>query len=542
MVTEVAPIGALAELLLPPFVDNPDPICPWSEANIVVSVSDRPGKLILDPYQRPILEAIADLHMVEQVTMMMSSQLGKTLLMAIALGWIIDQAPQAVLFMHASDQGLKKFLREKLEPVLLGTPRLNEKIVRNNRNTIPKEGFSFGLGGFCTLTTARSKSSKHGTSASYVFADEIDDYEGATKVSSLKQRTITFSQPKLILASTPTLAGQSPIEAEWATGTRSCWYAVCPLCEGPQQLVQHQILHEQLWCVHCKKPWDEQHRVRAIIKGHMLDEVPNPHHKSYWMSQLYSLNVTLEKTLRDTANYSKMEYSTQVLAWPYEEVIIKPLSESQIRREELPFTPSYITIGVDVQINRLEYSILAFDRLLTKKHIVKRDAILRTEDYECFRELRRQVSPFRPRRLTIDGSYDFDWVKKGLEVAFQDLFILQDPPVEIVRGYTASSFDKPLRGGRGHGFFWGAVDEAKVLVNKDLTSGQLTLAPNLPADTEKQLASERLIRYEQGGRVKRKWDPIPGRANEVLDCVCYAYMGVLALDIGVFPSPELVTA
>ena len=137
-------------------------------------VSERAGKLRLDPPQRGMLEAFADPE-VRQVTKMLASQLGKTLVDTIEMAWAIDQCPAPMMFMHATQQGLDKFIREKFEPILSGCETLNYKIHRNNRNKIPPDGFSFDGNGYCTMTTARSISSKHGTSAKYLWADEVDD-------------------------------------------------------------------------------------------------------------------------------------------------------------------------------------------------------------------------------------------------------------------------------------------------------------------------------------------------------------------------------
>ena len=220
---------------LPPRVVDKEPIIPWSKRKVVVTQSERPGYYNPDPYQVAPLEDYANSE-VKRIILMWSSQLGKTLVEAAMCSYTIDQEPQGMLFMHASDKGLKKFIREKLDPVILSDPGMYAKVERNNRNALPIDGFTFGLGGFCTMTTAGSKSSKHGTSASRVIADEIDDYEDKTVVGSLVQRSITFSDTKLVLASTPTLHGNSPIEVEFLAGSQSEWYVHCPHCEHPQVL------------------------------------------------------------------------------------------------------------------------------------------------------------------------------------------------------------------------------------------------------------------------------------------------------------------
>ena len=233
---------------------------------------------------------------------------------------------------------------------------------------------------------------------------------------------------------------------------------------------------------------------------------------------------------------------TQVMAWPFEEVEIRPVDPSQIKRAKRDWPVAFTTVGVDVQKNRLEYTIVQFDRRLVNKHVAYHGIVPRTEGPECGRDLRRAVSKWRPMRVTIDGTYQFDWVNTMVQFAFSDLLMRNDPPVEIVRGYTGDSFGKPLRGGKGHGYFWGATDEAKVLINQDLATKKMTIDPDCPYYIEEQLASQKLVRIETAQKVRRKWVPVPGRRDEVLDNTGYAYMGVLALRIRPVYSPNLKTS
>ena len=531
----------LPSLALPSLNLDAEPICEWAEKNIVVSVSDRPGRLRLDPYQRGILEACAqqmEYTSVEQVSLMMSSQLGKTLLDAILLAWVIDQKPQATLIMHASHAGLDKFIREKLDPILLGTPSLNQKIGRNNRNAIPATGFSFGLGGFCTMTTARSKSSGHGTSASLVIADEIDDYDGATLVSSLSQRMITFTHPLLLVSSTPTLSGSSAIQFEYENGSQDIWYAGCPRC-GHQQILMLDAVQMTdddseclgIECANCNSIWSETQRHQAVRDGVWVPTVRNPLHASFWMSQLYSMNVPLSTTMKKVAKYTKQETTTQILAWPFEEVILPRVDPKTIKRRIRDWVATYRTIGVDVQSDRLEYSVYEFDETLVRKHFRYHGIIPRGIDERShWAELRAQVKYWAPQRLTVDGNYEFDKVRAGLMENFMDAWLHPDPPVEIIRGATQSSFDKPLRGARtATGWFWGSVDECKVLINRDMYAGHLTIDPEVHNRAEEQLTSERLVRTLVGKTLKREWRKDPHKRNEILDCTCYAYIGAVAL-------------
>ena len=523
------------------FFNEPQDIVEWAEENIIVRVSDRAGNLILDPYQKEILRAMADPN-VTQVSLMLSSQIGKTLLLAIYLLWCIDQSPTSLLFMHASQQGLDKFLREKLEPVLAGCEEIELKVHRNNRGKLPPDGFSFDGNGYVTMTTPRSISSKHGTSARRVCADEIDDYKGATLISSLRQRTISFDDGKLIVSSTPTMHGFSQIETEFMDGSQSMWLTKCVHCDDEHILEWAHVKGESIWCPVCGSEWTEKDRLMSISRGRWVENNPNATHKSFWLSQLYSFNTTLEKTVREASNYTPQELNTQVLAWPYEEIEIAQADISQISRQECPFTPTYITAGVDVQKNRIEWGVWAFDKELEKKHLLAWDVILRSTPEVTFANLRRLLSPYRPMRISIDGGYDFDWINLGVTRVFQDAFLMKNPPIEIVRGYSGESFDKPLRGGRGHGYMWCATDEAKCIIYSDIHQGKITFNPDLPAEAEAQLTSEKLIRTELNGKLRRNWRLVDGTRNELLDITVYAYTGVLGIDGSILPGPPIKVA
>ena len=526
---------------LPPLrIESPD-ICDWAEENVVVTVSDRPGQLHLDPYQKKPLRAITDPE-VHQVAFMWSSQLGKTLLDAIVLTYTIDVAPQPTMMVHASLPGLDKFLREKLEPILWANDRINAKVGRGGRHTLPLSGFSFD-GGYVTMATPRSVSGKHGTSASLVIADETDDYGNKFQLSSLKQRGITFSQACTVFSSTPDIDGHSPIQVEYEYGSQDWFFVPCVHCEELQLLLLENVRKVNMMCPFCGVIWHEQERLQSIYSGEWVEQAPNPHIKSFWMSQLYSVNVPLERTLSKIETYSSKEISTQVKAWPYLEVVVPPLEPKNINRAEREWDPAIRTIGVDVQGDHLEYYVLDFDSVMTRKHIVATGLVPRSADnLTHWKWLRQEVSPYRALRMTVDGSFEFDYVRAGLQYAFPDAMLQIDPPVEIVRGRAGDSFDKPLRGVKHTDYFFGSTDEAKVLINQDLASQAMTLNPDLPPYVEDQLCSEKLIRQEMpGNKLRRAWQLEKNKRNEALDCVGYAYMGAVACfaNGAGSPSPSL---
>ena len=492
----------------------------------------RSGRLTLDKYQRePIEQSFTP--GIEGVSLMWSSQLGKSLVAACVILYHSAWRTGDIYAMFSCQDHRADFVNSRLTPIAQASPAIHEIIGRNRNNAIPGTGFTFGRG-YCKMTTARSVGAGHSSTTRLIVNDELDDCNSYVPVSSLRQRGVTFLDRTVVLMSTPTHKGSSSIEKEYLAGSQAQFYLGCQICETTSHHVMalENISEGVYHCPECGSPWTEVNRIWAINTGQWVHTYPDKPHKSYQMSQLYSCSVPIARTWKDAeACESDYQRSTQIMAWPFEEVEIEPVQPGDIRRCPIPFERAHCTVGVDVQKNRLEWTAIVWSQFLIEKQIVARGIVLRTPGPEAMQDLRKQVAPLAPDRITIDGSYDYDWIRTNIDIVFSDAMLLPDPPVEIVRGYTAQSFDRPLRGSKGGRYFWGSSDEAKVLITRDLKIQSLTLSPSLPGDTEAQLMSERLVRTTIGERIKREWKHDVGVRNEVLDCSAYAYMGVLALNV-----------
>ena len=111
-----------------------EPICEWAERNIIITTGGRVGRLALDPYQREILDATTRGG---RITLMMSSQLCKTLTASIRIAWAIDQRAEQIYLMQATRAGLQKMLREKIRPILDASPALaGDRLVMRTRSKL----------------------------------------------------------------------------------------------------------------------------------------------------------------------------------------------------------------------------------------------------------------------------------------------------------------------------------------------------------------------------------------------------------------------
>ena len=516
----------------------------WVERN-VISPGSRGGTTRLDAYQKEIIETVF-MEGVESVVLMWSSQLGKSSLMVDMMLYHIANRYGDVYAMFSSQEHRKDFVNDRLKKVLVNSGLISH-VELSKQGGIPKSGFQFrnreGSAG-CRMTTAGSIGAGHSSSTRLIIADELDDYRGVVGVSSLRQRGVTYSDRMLVLMSTPTYKGESTIEYEYRLGSKAQYYVPCASCgwDAMHVLSIANVYPPGVYrCPSCKYEWTEEDRKASIMDGEWVHEDEGNPVRSYQMSQLYSVNVPLKKTYSDYMKMeSEYERSTQILAWPYEDVERAPITQETLKRCPMPFTPAVVTVGVDVHKRFLEWVAVAFSANLERKHILARGQVLRTQGPECILALWRDVQHLGPSKVTIDIGYDYEWVARGVEYILGGLEVREYNVVELVKG-KPNSFGQQLRGAvnQSKGFFHGAVDEVKVLISEDAFYGRLTLEPDLPVDTEAQLGSERLSRTQIGTRVKREWVKDRNVRNEVLDCTGYAYMGAVGLSAAVTAQMEV---
>ena len=517
---------------------NSMPITDWSGTLTLDSdVGNRPGRLHLDAYQKAVLTALAD-PTVRQVDVLWASQTGKTLTQVVYLSWMIDCQPLPVMMMLPTVDAAIKFSRDKLDPIFRVNRKLDAKIHRRYGTQLSRKGFKFD-GGQLTFATSRGTSDAHGTTAAVVLADEVDDYPNPYRaLDDLRQRMTTYlgdARQKLVLTSTPTDLGRGAIHSEYLKGSQTAWAAVCPFCAHPQVLAWEQVNRRfsVIICVACGTPWEEMERRRAVETGHPVDLNPNPEpgHRSFHLSQLYSANVNLADTVKEAGRCSERHLYTQILAEPYRQVESPPPDRSASRRQPCPFIPVWTTVGVDVQVDRLEYSVLKWDQEVTLGHLLDRGHIYRDAGAAAWRELKVKLAPHQPHKVFVDGAYNFDYVDGGLRAHFLNDYVKADGRIKICRGQggkESPSFDEPLcMGTTRRGAIRVAVDEAKSLLYNLCSEGRLTIEPDLARNTEDQLFSEHLIPNPDGRRYTHYWSPIRrGIRNEVLDCCVYALAAV----------------
>ena len=347
-------------------------ICDWVEQNIINPPGNaRPGPLKLFGYQRQILEAYTD-PSVREITLMMSSQVGKTLLGTLMLLYSITVQPTSMMSTFPRRDDIQSWRKNKLQPMFdvnsqIPVPKPYSREGENNVNRL-----SFPGGYLELCSTGGSGSSFRSRTAQVVIADEIDLYESHADADNpidvLRQRQTTYDGTnKLVLISTPIMKGESRIERAFNDGTQNRLWVVHPPCGGYQQFTwEGNVVNGVFVCSTCFHPIDEPTRSAMVEAGEWQpdNKEADPSRQSYHLNQFYSGLVTAQSTIGRYNPEDKKSFFQQVLAIPYSTDSITDITEDNLPNHYHPDGSKLYkskmevrTMGVDVQANRLEYVI-----------------------------------------------------------------------------------------------------------------------------------------------------------------------------------------
>ena len=344
------------------------------------------------PYLREIMDQLSVGSATEQVVFMKGAQTGGTEAALNAIGYWIDHAPGSILAVWPSIDMVRRNSRTRIEPLIAGTPAIRRKIVapkaKEPGNTIALKEFP---GGSLMMTGANSAVGLRSTAARYLVLDEVDGFpmdadEEGDPVSLAIQRTVTFrGRRKIIMISTPTIAGISRIERAWLESDRRRYHVPCPHCEAFQPLEWSGVRWPQdeperafYVCRECGGIIEEHQKPAILAAGRWEAEAPGVAKAAgYHLSALYSPFETWAQIALDFL--AAKDDPTRLKTWvnlklgeAFEDRETAPLPADtlQARAEDLdaPWTALLpdgvvvITAGVDVQDNRIEVELVGWGR------------------------------------------------------------------------------------------------------------------------------------------------------------------------------------
>jgi phage terminase large subunit GpA-like protein len=386
---------------------RPDPLMTfsqWAEKYFILPPGSAvPGLIQLDrtPYLRQILDDLSWTSPVREQVVIKGTQLGLTTVSDIVLQVTVDLFPAPVLMLFGSDAMGDEHVKTRVEPSLETNPRLKGKVSdafdKRGKTTRRLKVFPGGSLKFAGGATGKSFRMY---SAAIVIIDDVDalkmDIGGTAEKTGegnplklAKSRTdARGGKYKLYFSGTPTDTDTSLIFNAWRDTDQQFFYVPCPECNHYQIIDFFRIKYtadrrtlksvEGLECEACKKIIPEQKKTWMVTRGQWRSTKDSPNNLKVGrsISSAYSLlgftwwDMCAEwldaMDVKDRGDLTLMShfYNTR-LALPWDATPGEKVEHSALfnRRETYDLVPdpvAVVTAGIDVQINRLEVTVLGF--------------------------------------------------------------------------------------------------------------------------------------------------------------------------------------
>lgn len=372
------------------------------------------------PYLREPMDAFTD-PKVRHIVLVAASQVGKSEFINNSIGYIIDEDPGSILFIHPTTIDAKDYSKLRIAPMIRDCPTLKAKVSdpksRDSENTILQKAYPGGILTMCGSTEAHALASKP---IRYVFGDERDRWalsagnEGNPWDLAMARQT-TFYNAKAVEVSTPTIHNASAIEAAYAIGTMERWKSRCPHCGEYHEIrwadirfeyekipvageTTYKVERYYYVCPGCGGVSSELEMKRAPARW----EADNPGAyelgcRSFWLnafvSQWASWKSIIIKYLNAIGNSRKMQVVFNTCfgeAWEDRGDLEDPDSLLARREEyaaELPDGILVLTAGIDTQDDRMEYEIVGHGKFGETWGVEKGLVMGRPDDEETWQAL-----------------------------------------------------------------------------------------------------------------------------------------------------------
>ncbi len=279
----------------------------WAEQELEFSArsSPYPGQFrsSITPYVRGPLEAFRE-PVVRRITLCWSAQSAKTTALLVALAYCISQDPGPALVVQSSDNAVRSFSKNRLQPLIQDCPALAKHMTSKKHDFNATEMLLDRMTIY--LQGAGSPAQLAMRPIKYLFADEIDKWltdsdKEADALSLALERTKSYRNCKQILASTPTNE-QGPIWQSYLAGSQEAFFLPCSRCgslfalewaqlKWPETKDKEEIQTETyLECPHCQAALSEKDKGHMLQAGEWIAQNPEAprSHRSFHLNELYS--------------------------------------------------------------------------------------------------------------------------------------------------------------------------------------------------------------------------------------------------------------
>ena len=532
----------------------------WAEANRVLPDSNSipgPWRNSVTPYLVEIMDAFSD-EMVEEIIFVKPTQVGGTSAMENMLASAIAQDPAPAMCVYPSDDLAERTVESKLDPMIKSCKVLAAKYRINDSKKLALKFTDMVV----YLTGANSPADLASTNIRYLFMDEVDKFPGASKkeadpVSLAKERTKTFFNRKIFMASTSTLKTGHIWKAKEAADVEKHYFVPCPHCGAFIELKFAQIKWPSkedvpenadraematYVCQECGCVITDQDKGKMLAAGRwkpVRQKTQHPKSVAFWMNTLYSPFTRFSDIAREFMR-SKDDpellhnFANSWLAEPWEDTKLKTNAEMVMERQTetpewtLPPWTKLVTGGIDVQENCLYWTIRAWGDYMTSQNISHGQALSMGEVERIMNtELTMPNGEKVMVNLALMDSGDQTEDVYEFCALNSDWALPCKGTTTMLSHYRLSTVNKA--GSRANGMTLVLVDGGKykdqiaARMRKENGTGAWMVYQGCDLDYAEQVTAEHKITERSGGKEVQRWVLKTSHAdNHYLDCEVYA--------------------
>lgn len=527
----------------------------WIEAEIKLpsAISSLPGSIRLYPFQRGMADAMSDPR-IERVTVVKSARIGYTTLLVGVLGNYVVNEPAPILFVLPTEDDCQKFIAGNVEPTFADSPGLAgalDAAGKDSRNRMLSRHFP---GGSLNIVAAKAPRNLRGHNTRILVMDEVDAMEMTREgppTDIAERRTMSFPDRKIIQGSTPIFAETSLVLAAYERSDKRVFEVPCPECGDFHEIVWRDIRwsdgepEKACWCCpSCGSVVEERRKFSMVsagrwrataphVKGHAgfrINALVSPLANAGWGKLAIEFVAVKDDPQRlQTFVNLVLGEGWQAHGGEIDEGDLAARAE-RFDLETLPEAVLAITAGVDVQDDRLEATLVGWDQagaaFVLGHHVIWG----RSVDDAVWRELDDMLKWRFPHplggQLGIDAAAIDSSDGDSMEIVYRFAFPRAGRRVFAVKGVAGSRpFIERSRQKVQGGWLWlVGVDSIKThIVSRLGHGGAMRFSDALPPVWFEQLCSERVVVRYSRGQPFRRFERIPGRAAEALDCTVYAF-------------------
>lgn len=512
------------------------------------------------PHLRAIMDCLSPDSPVQRVVVKKPAQGGVTELALNWIGQVMYERPVPMLVVVPTLELRKRWVRQRLDPMLQDTPCLAEIFdSRRRRDAGNSEDLKDFPGGQLIIGGANSPASLSSMPICYFVCDEVSRFpwevgEEGDPLGLIDERTKNFMRRKGLLISSPTVKGQCRISQEYDNSDQGQLHMPCPHCgdfivlkwfreKGVTSLEESRTTRK-VWyiCTSCGAGIEETSKETMLNEHRWVARFPERKTKGFHWSGLcapiglgYSWREMLDiyqDAENDSSRMRRFINTSEGEVFEEDGEMVE-FAVLMARVETYPeIIPARLTLAFcDVQKDRVESSIYRFgenEEAWAIDHIILPGD---TADGDVWNDLSDALDEQEVQLCGIDAGYQTQMVKAFVEkrpwcIAMKGVSGMDRPLVEDERKRRQRLRQRKAKGVPVEPI---GVDSGKAMLYARLRKeppepgvpcpGYIHYPDSPTFDREffEQLTAEKLVLKAKHGRPYHEWVPQRPR-NEALDC------------------------